>query len=213
LGINVWNYTTTDLFNNSDPFYFADETPSGMMSVGPSSVIVHGSFAPVFISRQYLAGVEPNVSNAIKCTNCPTLGSDLTQYQPQVIIEPTTGKTVGGNKRGQFNIEIGQPYLFKDGIDPEDDADLIYQYVPNVFMPVFVFEDYSLFGQDQANQIQDGLDDIDYARSVQKGAKIGGSVAAAICWLGAIILGIRWYQIKNEPETWTDQGGEYNEIN
>jgi len=88
-----------------------------------------------------------------------------------------------------------------------------YYLVPDCYIPIFVFEDTSVLEQDQADQIHDGLNQINFGRSVQKAAKIAGGVLAAVCLSAAIALAVHWYRLKQESEeSWGDDVGEYTGV-
>jgi len=195
LDVTYWRYVPTDDFFAIDSFhngYF-----NGFVNASQSALLVHGISSPVSISRLFQAGVDDNIRNAWTCPNCPEIDSTrLNDYGPYVFVQPTLGKTLGGGERVQFNARL-QPWQFFQSS--------IYANLSDIFMPVFIANDTSMFGQDQANQVNDGLDDIDFGQLVQKIALIVGSILAGIFGVLAIVLACRWRQVQKESEeNWAD---------
>jgi hypothetical protein len=193
LGINLFRYTTADsVFANDDPVY-RGPGPKGLLSGRDAAYIRYGASAPIYGSQPYFFGADENLTEAFTCVNCPILHDDnWTSYQSVVDVEPYTGKVLSGAKRAQFNALLGQDYLFGTP-DQYDEQSNPWARVPDVYLPIFWFEQKAEMNQEQAKLARDGISQIKMAHAAKTGLRYTGLVLGALSVVFGIFTLARWY--------------------
>jgi len=197
--IELWRFRTSDaLYAGNDPFYFGNGT-RGIHNVSAPALIVHGTVAPFFVSRIFMAGADPKYLDMFECTNCPPVPPNMSNayydfaYGSWLDVNPDLGKVLRGSKSTQFNVELGQDYLYKNG-------NMHYAKVPACFLPVLTMNMTVSFNDTQANIVHDGLDSLHFGQNAQKGIRIGAWMTFGIFVVLAICCRFKWRSLMREQQ-------------
>jgi len=215
-GITLWRFRTNDdlYCGSSDPYYFG--APKGMLNVSTPSLIVHGGVSPMYASLAWQAGVDEEVRAGYICSNCPEIDPDLSNddlnalYGSWVDVNPRLGKTLRGSETSQFSVLIGQDYLFGDENCRKEECP--YRNVPEVYLPVIFFNMTVSFNQTQADEVQDGLDELSMADSIRSATLIGGSVLCAVLFITSCVLFGIWRKAQQEEKQLGYPGATYGHV-
>lgn len=157
----------------------------GTADISEVSTVTYGSNTPMKMSELYMRGVDKKYRDSwFECVNCPDVDkmtdADTGVY---VDIEPNTGKTLRGAKRGQLNIYVGQEYIFGKC------SDAIYPWacVPEMLLPIMHFQEYAEMSEQNSQIVKDGLTLLSLANSSLKVCKYALPVIGVIF----LFIGIR----------------------
>jgi len=201
-GIEVYRYRTYDgLYAGTDPYYYGNGTV-GFLNATTTGLVTKGGFTPIYASRMFQAGVDPQLRNLVNCTNCPEIPAGLSnddldyRYGSYVEVNPELGKSLRGQKIVQLSVEVGQPWLF---------AGTKYGSIPHAFIPLITYNMTERMNQTQADIVNDGLDSLHFGLNARKGILIGSVVLAIVSGLLSVGLFYRWRTVMlDQIETPTD---------
>jgi len=152
----------------------------GTVDISQVSATTYGSNTPVKLSEIYMRGVADTTREQFyDCINCPNV-TTLTQDDTGVYvdIEPNTGKTLRGARRGQLNAFIGQDHLY--GKCSDVDPHYTWSCVPEGLYPVVFFEEVAAMSEENSKIVKDGLSSLTLANSSLKACQYGLPIIAVI---------------------------------
>lgn len=185
LGVDMLRFIVkSELYANTDPMYWGGSTSdkiSGMINISGVSAIRYGSYTPTAVTRPYQYHADPRLRSQYHCSNCPdwsmidSLPAD--QVDSFMDVEPSTGKVLRGQKRAQFHAHLGAAWLF----NATDDT--MWGKIPDVYVPVFWFENGATMEDTHAQQVKDGLKQLNLAKTAKLVAVVLGSVVGSLSLL------------------------------
>jgi len=193
LGVDMVRYVPdSSLFMNRDPFFWgSSNATTGLLDLEWMPQVRYGAPTPLYASEPYFYKADPSVRKMYNCSNCPSedeLNSkSIDEMGSFVDVEPNTGKVLRGQKRGQINVYLESTLL------------PTLAQVPQMYFPVFWFENGATMDSQQADLVKDGVSKINLAHTARLALIAGGFSLGAVFVLVGVYLRVRFNKLKDTP--------------